>query len=218
MGKASNRKKISIVLGSALSYKGQTVYRKEGVNPDHCPLVAKAIRAIFQDDIKKAKSHVEALERHGVSIFEFSMGFDNISFGVPQCVCSWALCMAARRSLTWLIQKAVDKGCSTELPFFRWLIYEIEACATDSVEFSGIEFAATAFVASFVAGRPQKILDTMPPNIGPRIRAITINEVHRELARLSQIELKACIPDTKPQVEGQSSSGKKATAAGPLRM
>lgn len=217
MGKASNRKNNRIGFACALSYNGLTVYRAMGVNPKYGPLVVKAIQSIYQDDVAGAKSHIEALERHGVSIFEFSVGFDNVANGSPQCACSWALSTNARKSLSWLIKKAFDKGDAPGLPFIQWVLYQIDTCATDSAEFSIFEFAATTFIACFVAGRPQEVLDTIPQDIGSRARAITINEAQKELARLTQIELNACIPASKPQDTGKQSA-EKATVVGGRRL
>lgn len=218
MGKASNRKKNCTGFPSALTYNGLTVYRTEGVNPKHGMLVIKAIQSIYQDDVAGAKSHVGALERHGVSIFDFQMGLDNIAFGIPQCACAWALSTDARGAFSWLTQKAFDEGGATNLPFFQRLLYEIDSCPATSGDFPRIEFAMKTFIACFVSGRAQEALDTIPQGIGPRARAILINEAQREAARVAQIELNACIPPQKPLATGEPSTGEMATATGPRRL
>ena len=105
MGKASNRKKHSTGFTNVHRCEGLAVHRDAGVDLKYFVMVVKAIQSIYQDDMAEAKSHVEALERHGVSLFEFEMGFDTIAFGIPQCACAWAFATDARKTLCWLIQK-----------------------------------------------------------------------------------------------------------------
>ena len=218
MGKSSNRKKNSTGFASAIVYNCITVYRDEGVNPKYGELVIKAIQAVYQDDLPLAKSRIEALERHGVSIFDFEMGFDSVAFGLPQCVCSWALSTDAREVLSWLIQKAFDRGDAIKLPFALNMLYKIDSYAADSVEFPRIAFAATTLIACYVAGRAQKVLDTIPGDIGPRARAIVINEVSKELARVDQIAIEACITTKEPLDTGKESARKNTIAAGSCRL
>lgn len=217
MGKASNWKSNKTSLTSALSIDGATVYRRTGVNPKHGQLVVNTVQSIRKDNIAGVKSQIEALERKGVSIFEFSVGFDDTASGIPACVCAWALAVDARGSLPWLIKKAFNEGRASELPFFQKLFCELESCAPGTVEFSRIEFATTTFLEFSVRDRPQWALDSVPEDLGPRARAIVIHEAQKELARLTKIELDACIPAPKPQ-DTCRPSPKKATASGGGRL
>lgn len=184
---------------SAFRYDGVTVYRGAGVNPKYGQLVVDTFESIRKDNLAGAESQIERLERHGVSIFEFMVGFDDIASGFSACACAWALAMDARRSLTWLMKKAFDKSIASAFPFIEKLFCEMETLATGSVEFSRVEFALTTFLAISVRDRPQWALDSIPEDMGPRGRAIVINEAQKELARLTKIELNARIPTPKPQ-------------------
>ena len=218
MGKASNRKKHSTGFTNSHRYNGLTVYRAAGVDPKYFRIVVKAIQSIYQYDLAGAKSHVEALERHGVSLFDFEMGLDAIAFGIPQCACAWAFATDARETLCWLTQKAFDEGFSGGMPFFQKLIHAIDSLPADSVDLPRTEFAFSALVACSVSGRSLDALNTVPNDIGPRARAIVINEANKDLARVAQLELNACIPNQMPIEADELSAGEMATVTGPRRL
>ena len=218
MGKASNRKKHSTGFTNVHRCEGLAVHRDAGVDLKYFVMVVKAIQSIYQDDMAEAKSHVEALERHGVSLFEFEMGFDTIAFGIPQCACAWAFATDARKTLCWLIQKAFDEGFVNGMQFFQKLIYEIDSCPADSVDLPKIEFAFSAFMTCYVRGRALHVLNTIPNDIGPRARAIVINEVNKDLARVARLELNACIPKPTLNEADELLAGEMATTAGPRRL